>query len=49
MQEKMISVAKNQWRFQIIVARWAKKIGLAGNLARMNGYVSYVYVNTIDL
>jgi len=40
MQEKMMAVAKNQWRIQTIIARWAKSIGLAGNMSLMNGYVN---------
>ena len=36
-QESMVAVARTQWRIQTWIARWAKRIGLAGNMSRMNG------------
>ena len=37
MQEKMVASTRGQWRVKTMIARWAKGIGLAGNMSRMNG------------
>ena len=37
MQEKMISISKQNGKFKKAIARWAKGVGLQGNMNRMNG------------
>lgn len=37
MQEKMISVAKQNGGFKKAIAKWAKGVGLNGNIRKMNG------------
>lgn len=38
-QEKLISIGKNNSSFKKKVAVWAKGVGFKGNLSLMNGYV----------